>query len=149
MRQSSESNGVSRRKFLKTTGIAGSGLFLGMLLPGNSGASDIITNIGAEPTEVELSAWISINPSGKVTIVNHRAEMGQGSYQSVPQIVAEELEVDMKDINVIFAIGNEKKYGGQITGGSSTIRSSYKNLLKLSATAREMLITAAAVKWNV
>jgi isoquinoline 1-oxidoreductase beta subunit len=147
MMQSPESNGVSRRNFLKTTGITGSGLFLGMLLPGNSGAADIIQNIGAEPTEVEFSAWISINTSGKVTIVNHRAEMGQGSYQSVPQIVAEELEVDLADINIVSAQGN-KKYGNQITGGSSTIRGSYRNLLKLGATAREMMITVAAGKWN-
>src|SRR6478609_8606164 len=147
MMQSPESNGVSRRNFLKTTGITGSGLFLGMLLPGNSGAAAIIQNIGAEPKEVEFSAWISINTSGKVTIVNHRAEMVQGSYQSVPQIVAEELEVDLADVNIVSAQGN-KKYGNQITGGSSTIRGSYRNLLKLGATAREMMITVAAGKWN-
>src|SRR6478609_3437699 len=109
MMQSSESNGVSRRNFLKTTGITGSGLFLGMLLPGNSGAAGIIQNIGAEPTEVEFSAWISINTSGKVTIVNHRAEMGQGSYQAVPQIIAEELEVDLNNVNIVFGTGNSAK----------------------------------------
>ncbi|MBS1531454.1 MAG: xanthine dehydrogenase family protein molybdopterin-binding subunit, partial [Bacteroidetes bacterium] len=74
---------------------------------------------------------------------------GQGSYQSVPQIIAEELEVDIADVNIIFAQGSQTKYGSQITGGSSTISSSYKNLLKLSATARQMLITAAAAKWAV
>jgi isoquinoline 1-oxidoreductase beta subunit len=148
MDKSSETKGVSRRHFLKTTGISGSGLFLGMLLPGASGAAGIISTFGAEVTDVEFSAWISINTLGKVTIVNHRAEMGQGSYQSVPQIVAEELEVDLDDVNVVSAQGNQK-YGNQITGGSSTIRGSYKNLLKLGATAREMLLTVAAGRWNV
>lgn len=148
MSESSETKGVSRRNFLKTSGITGSGLFLGMLLPGVSGAADVIRTIGAEVTDVEFSAWISINTLGKVTIVNHRAEMGQGSYQSVPQIVAEELEVDLNDVNVVSAQGNQK-YGSQVTGGSSTIRGSYKNLLKLGATAREMLLTVAANKWNV
>ena len=138
----------SRRSFLKLTGLGGAALCLGIYFPAD-GAPIIVSPSELSDAEIELCPWIIINPSGKVTIVNHRAEMGQGSYHSVPQIVAEELEVDMKDINVIFAIGNEKKYGGQITGGSSTIRSSYKKLLKLSAAAREMLITAAAVKWSV
>ncbi|CAD0002985.1 xanthine dehydrogenase family protein molybdopterin-binding subunit [Flavobacterium chungangense] len=139
---------TTRRNFLKLTGLGGAALCLGFYFPAN-GAPVVVHPSELNDSEIELCPWIIINPSGKVTIVNHRAEMGQGSYQSVPQIVAEELEVDMKDINVIFAIGNEKKYGGQITGGSSTIRSAYKKLLKLSAAAREMLITAAATKWNV
>jgi isoquinoline 1-oxidoreductase beta subunit len=75
--------------------------------------------------------------------------MGQGAYQAIPQIVAEELEVNLEEVNIGFAPGDGKKYGSQITGGSSTVRGSYKNLLKLSATARDMLITAAALKWNV
>lgn len=139
---------TTRRNFLKLTGLGGAALCLGFYFPAD-GVPTLVRPSELSESEIELCPWIIINPSGKVTIVNHRAEMGQGSYQSVPQIVAEELEVDMKDINVIFAIGNEKKYGGQITGGSSTIRSSYKNLLKLSATAREMLIAAAAAQWNV
>lgn len=138
----------SRRNFLKITGLGGAALCLGFYFPAD-GAPIMVRPSDVSDSEIELCPWIIINPSGKVTIVNHRAEMGQGSYHSVPQIVAEELEVDMNDINVIFAIGNEKKYGGQVTGGSSTIRSSYKNLLKLSAAAREMLIAAAAAKWNV
>lgn len=96
-----------------------------------------------------MNSWVHIDASGKVTIFDHRAEMGQGSYQAVPQIVAEELEVNLNEINVVFAQGNAKKYGNQITGGSSTVRGSYKNLLKISATAREMLIQAAANKWGV
>ena len=82
-----------------------------------------------------MNAWIHIDTYGKVTLTDHRAEMGQGSYQSVPQIIAEELEVDLADVSVIFAQGSQSTYGSQITGGSSTISSSYKNLLKLSATA--------------
>ena len=59
--------------------------------------------------------------------------MGQGAYQAIPQIIAEELEVNLNEINIDFAPGNNKKYGSQITGGSSTVRSSYKNLLKLGS----------------
>ena len=66
--------------------------------------SDVAENLG-----VELNAWISIDTSGKVTIMNHRAEMGQGAYQTVPQMIAEELEVDLDSVNIVFGIGNEKK----------------------------------------
>ena len=96
-----------------------------------------------------MNAWIIIDTSGKITLIDHRAEMGQGSYQSVPQILAEELEVNLADIEVKFAQGDPKKYGSQITGGSSTIRGSYKKLLQLSATARILLIQAAANRWAV
>ena len=140
---------VSRRDFLRLSGIAGTALCLGFYSPATAEETEIINASGVAAGDVEMNAWIYINTDGKVTIVNHRAEMGQGSYQSVPQIVAEELEVDLKDVNIIFAQGNKEKYGNQVTGGSSTIRGSYKNLLKLGATARVMLITVAAGKWGV
>jgi len=138
----------SRRNFLKQVGIGGFVLCLGLYFPGE-GLAAIVQPAELEEGDIEMSAWILINASGKVTIVCHRAEMGQGAYHSIPQIIAEELEVDLKDIDVVFAQGNEKKFGNQVTGGSSTIRSNYKNLLKLSASAREMLIAAAATQWNV
>lgn len=144
-----DAKGISRRKFLKASGLTGTSLFLGFYFPASARIASIVQGAAAENAAIELSAWIIINTSGKVTIVNHRAEMGQGSYQSVAQIIAEELEVDLKDVDIIFAQGNRTKYGSQITGGSSTIRGSYKNLLNLSASAREMLIEAACKKWAV
>ena len=131
------------------TGLGGTAFLLGLYLPAGSKEAKIIKGADADATEVELNAWLRIDTSGKITILSHRAEMGQGAYQAIPQIVAEELEVNLADVNIDFAPGNNKKYGSQITGGSSTVRGSYKNLLKLSATAREMLITAAAAKWGV
>src|ERR1700742_282700 len=139
-----ETNAISRRNFLRTSGLAGTALCLGFYLPANAKKQELTTAATAEQSGFEFNAWMRIDTDGKVTLTDHRAEMGQGSYQSVPQIIAEELEVNLKDVNIIFAIGDQKKYGSQITGGSSTIRGSYKKLLKLSATAREMLITAAA-----
>jgi isoquinoline 1-oxidoreductase beta subunit len=139
---------ISRRNFLRTTGITGAALCLGFTFSAD-GNSNVVIADDAETSAIEMNAWIKIDSNGLVTLVDHRAEMGQGSYQSVPQIIAEELEVDLKDVRVIFAQGDPKKYGGQITGGSSTVRDSYKNLLKLSATAREVLIAAAAAKWKV
>ena len=140
---------VSRRDFLRLSGIAGVALCIGFYYPASAEETEMINASEAAASDIELNAWIHINTDGKVTIFNHRAEMGQGSYQSVPQIVAEELEVDLKDVNIVFAQGNKEKYGDQITGGSSTIRGSYKNLLKLGATARVMLISVAAARWGV
>jgi len=139
---------ISRRKFLKVSGLTGTALCLGFYFPGNAKQAKIV-NTAADVTEIELNSWIRIDTAGKVTIFSHRAEMGQGAYQAIPQIVSEELEVKLDEVNIVFAKGDNKKYGNQITGGSSTVRGSYKNLLTLSATAREMLIAAAAAKWSV
>jgi isoquinoline 1-oxidoreductase beta subunit len=143
-----ETKGVSRRDFIRASGLAGTALCLGFYFPANAKRAQLVSAGAAETTGFEFNAWMHIGTDGKVTLTDHRAEMGQGSYQSVPQIIAEELEVDLKDIEVVFAKGDPKKYGSQITGGSSTIRGSYKRLLTLGATARQMLIMAAAAKWN-
>lgn len=140
----SEKN-ISRRNFIKLTGMTGAALSLGIYSTGSAKGMEIVK---AGP-DIELNAWISIDGAGKVTIINHRAEMGQGSFQAVPQIIAEELEVDLNEIRIIFGVGNQKKYGSQVTGGSSTVRGSYKNLGQMGASAREMLKEAAAMKWNV
>jgi isoquinoline 1-oxidoreductase subunit beta len=144
-----ETNEISRRNFLRASTLAGTALCLGFYFPASAKKEQLISVPAGEQSGFEFNAWMHIDTDGRVTLTDHRAEMGQGSYQSVPQIIAEELEVDLKDVNIIFAIGDPTKYGSQITGGSSTIRGSYKKLLKLSATAREMLITAAAAKWTV
>jgi isoquinoline 1-oxidoreductase subunit beta len=149
MSQPNETTNTSRRDFLKSAGIAGSGLCLALYFPALAKAARIMNAAGDAREDVEMNAWVHINTTGKVTIFCHRAEMGQGAYQAVPQIVAEELEVDLDKVNIVFAPGNSKKYGGQVTGGSSTVRGSYKNLLKLGATARTMLIAVAAGKWGV
>jgi len=139
---------ISRRNFIRLSGMTGAVLTLGYYMPAFGKESELMKIEEAETLGIELNAWISIDSNGKVTIVNHRAEMGQGSFQSVPQIIAEELEVDINQVNIVFAKGNQKVYGSQVTGGSSTVRGSYKKLLRLSASAREMLIEAAAKKWG-
>ncbi len=140
---------ISRRKFIKLSSLTGAALSLGFYTSAEGEDIQIIKPETAENLGIELNAWISIDSSGKVTLTNHRAEMGQGSFQSVPQIIAEELEVDMEKVSIVFAQGNPGKYGSQVTGGSSTIRGSYKKLLHLGASAREMLIEAAANQWKV
>jgi isoquinoline 1-oxidoreductase beta subunit len=142
-----ETQNISRRNFIKVGSLTGAALTLGFYFPAK-GEEAILKKETAENLGIDLNAWISIDSSGKVTITNHRAEMGQGAFQSVPQMIAEELEVDLNKVNIVFAQGNSAKYGPQITGGSSTIRGTYKKLLHLSASAREMLVETAAKKWN-
>src|SRR6201996_1514131 len=108
-----ETNSISRRHFIRASGLAGAALCLGVYFPANARKEEVIATTAA--AGFEFNAWIYIGTDGKVTLTDHRAEMGQGSYQSVPQIIAEELEVDLKDVNVIFAIGDPTKYGSQIT----------------------------------
>lgn len=148
----------SRRQFIRTTGLTGIALTLGIRFPAlaagaagdvMTGLPDIVTANGTVPEGIGLMTWISIDKSGKVTLFNHRSEMGQGSFQVVPQMLAEELEVDLNQVNIVFAPASQTKYGSQVTGGSSTVRGSYKHLLRIGASAREMLIQAAAKKWGV
>ncbi|HET6769968.1 MAG TPA: xanthine dehydrogenase family protein molybdopterin-binding subunit [Chitinophagaceae bacterium] len=141
---------LSRRNFIRISGMTGAALTIGYALPSLANeAAEIFTAQKAAEQGFELTAWISIDKSGKVTILNHRSEMGQGSFQAVPQMIAEELEVNLDNVKIAFAPGSQTKYGSQLTGGSSTVRGAYKGLLRTGATAREMLIEAAAKKWNV
>jgi isoquinoline 1-oxidoreductase beta subunit len=141
---------LSRRNFIRLSSMTGAALTIGYAMPSlASEATEIFTAQKAFEQGIELTAWISIDKTGKVSILNHRSEMGQGSFQSVPQMIAEELEVSLDNVNIEFAPGSQTKYGSQLTGGSSTVRGAYKTLLRTGATAREMLIEAAAKKWNV
>lgn len=142
----------SRRAFITTGGTA---LVLGFVVPrlaraeGLATAAGVMTPDAAAAAGVQLNAFVSIDTMGKVTLVTHRAEMGQGAYSVVPQILAEELEVDIAAIAIMVAEGDPQKYGSQLTGGSSTVRGGITQLLKTGATARDMLVRAAAAKWNV
>jgi isoquinoline 1-oxidoreductase beta subunit len=141
---------VSRRNFLRYSGMSGIALTIGYYLPAlGKGNAEFLTAQSADNLGIELTAWVSIDKTGTVTILNHRSEMGQGSYQVVPQMVAEELEVNLDQVNILFAPSDQQKYGSQLTGGSSTVRGAYKDLLRTGATAREMLIAAAAKRWGV
>ncbi len=144
-----KTSALSRRAFIRLTGMSGAALALGYYLPASGSEARVVSVETANALGIELNAFIFIEPSGRITLLNHRSEMGQGSFQVVPQMIAEELEVSLDNINIAFAPGSQHKYGSQLTGGSSTVRGAYKHLLRMGATAREMLIEAAARRWNV
>lgn len=140
-----ETRNLTRRDFIKVTSAAGAGLVIGFALP----AVRELEAMGAEPAEpFTPNAWLSIDTKGIVTITVSKSEMGQGVRTSLPMIMAEELEADWASIRVQPALA-DKKYGSMGTGGSSSVRSNWDPLRKAGATAREMLIAAAAAQWNV
>ena len=137
---------VSRRGFLQTSAVAGGGLMLGL-----SVASGPAFSAGLLHTP---NAWVHIADDNTITLLSARSEMGQGVYTSMPMLIAEELNVDFTKIKVAIAppgkaYGNAMLGGAQLTGGSTSVREGWESLRMAGAQVREMLISAAADKWNV
>lgn len=145
-------NTLDRRKFLKITGFSGAALALGFYFPasgkGKLSEAPLYNFYAGTPAGIELNAFIIIEKTGSITLINPRPDMGQGSFQAVPSLLAEELEVSLDQVNIIQSDGN-KKFGSQLSGGSSSVRTSWTPLRKAGAAAREMLIRAAANRWKV
>lgn len=139
---------VNRRDFLRYTSLSGVALILG--IP-NAKASEaaVISNLSNLEAAFNLNPYIIIEKSGKIILFNTRPEMGQGTYQSISALIAEELEISPEQYT-IKQTGGEKRFGeDQSVGGSYSIRGSYNDMRKVGASAREMLISAAAKQWNV
>lgn len=136
---------MRRRDFIKVVTVSGSGLMLASFVPSPLFAQGKEND---EPGIFSPSVFLKIDSEGAVTVVVQRSEMGQGVRTALPMLVAEELKVEWESIRVEQAEG-DKKYGDQTTGGSMSIRVSYDPFRKAGATARTMLITAAANRWNV
>jgi isoquinoline 1-oxidoreductase beta subunit len=129
---------LSRREMLKAGVVAGGGLSLGWQF---SGARASVP--GA------LSAFVIIRPTGAIEITAHQPEIGQGVKTSFPMMIAEELDVDWQQVTVVQAPGNRAVYGVQLAGGSSATPTQFQRMRRLGASARAMLIEAAARAWNV
>jgi isoquinoline 1-oxidoreductase beta subunit len=138
---------IDRRKFLKLSGITGTGFLIGL---NRSLANTVVKqNLLSGADIFEFTPLINIDKSGTITIFNTRPEIGQGTWQSVPSIIAEELEVSLEKVNIVQTDGQKKFGPDQWVGGSSSVRGSYGDLRKAGAGAREMLQKAAAATWNV
>ncbi len=136
---------LSRRQFLSASAALGGGLLIGF----RTGPS-----IGAAAATFTPNAFIRIASDGQITLTMPYVEMGQGTYTSIPMLIAEELEVDLKQVRLEHAPPNEKLYanpllGVQATGNSNAIRGSWQSLRQAGATARTLLVSAAAKRWNV
>src|SRR5437868_9587551 len=133
---------VSRREFLSIGAAVGGGLLLGFELP------------APPPSSFSPNAFIRIDRDGRVTLIMHKVEMGQGTYTSMSMLLAEELEVDLGDIRLEHAPPDDARYaeplfGVQETGGSTSVRGNWEPLRHAGASARSLLVAAAAATWSV
>jgi len=137
---------VDRRAFLLSAVAAGGALTLGFDIP-------FAARARAGDAPAEITAWIVIAPDDRVTIRIARSEMGQGITTALPMLVAEELGCDWDKVQTEFVAPEEnlrrgRAWGDMSTGGSRSVRTSQEYLRKAGATAREMLVAAAAARWN-
>ncbi|TYP96290.1 isoquinoline 1-oxidoreductase beta subunit [Tenacibaculum adriaticum] len=139
----------SRRNFLRTSAIAGGGIMIGFNLftacKPNVKPSVDIENLNFN----DFNAFIKIADNGYVTIYSPNPEIGQGVKTSMPMIIAEELDVEWDKVHVVQASLDTKSYKRQLAGGSQSIRLGWDALRQTGATAKQMLVNAAAVKWGV
>src|SRR5215218_3764800 len=148
-RQAQSGDRVSRRGFLQAVAAAGGGLMLGVRLPFAPGEA------AAADTEVFTpNAFVRIERNGQIVLTMPYVEMGQGTYTSIPMLIAEKLEVDLKQVRLEHAPPDERLYanpllGVQATGNSNAIRGAWQPLRQAGAIARTMLVSAAAERWKV
>ena len=145
--RSSSPGALSRRGFLQAAAVGG-GLMLSLQLP--------FAEHDAQAADADFApnAFIRIGGDGQVVLIMPYVEMGQGNYTAIPMLMAEELEVDLKQVQLQHAPPDEKLYanpllGVQATGNSSAIRAAWQPLRQAGAAARTMLVAAAARRWNV
>ena len=139
---------INRRNFIKLTGITGAGFIIGLSMKSNNGIAEV-TKLSDDAALYDLTPYIMIEKTGAITLFNTRPEIGQGTFQAIPSLIAEELEVSLDRVT-IKQTGGEKKFGPmQFAGGSMSVRSDYFTLRKAGASAREMLVKAASQQWNV
>jgi len=146
--ESRAASSVSRRGFLQAGAATGGGLLLSLSLVSPKRDAEAATDFAP-------NAFIRIDRDGQIVLTMPYVEMGQGTYTSIPMLIVEELEVDLKQVQVEHAPPNEKLYGNpllggiQVTGNSNAVRASWQPLRQAGATAKAMLVTAAAKQWNV
>ena len=133
-----------RREFLTVAMTTAGGLLLGIRSEGAPRRLDPL-----RPAPVGLTAFVEIAPDGTVIITAKSPEIGQGVKTSLPMIVAEELDVDWKRVRVVEAPFDEMRFGSQGVGGSTSVSENWLLLRRAGATARHLLVGAAAVRWGV
>lgn len=133
-----------RRSFLAGLGLAAGGLALGL----DDLRAEAAPGAAPAPPGLRTSVFLHLAPDGTASIVCHRSEMGQGIRSSLPVLVADELGADMARVKIVQADG-DKAYGDQNTDGSRSVRGGYERMRRVGATARVMLVEAAAARWRV
>jgi isoquinoline 1-oxidoreductase beta subunit len=144
-----EGGGMSRRSFLKTGAVAGTGLVLGFFIP-EANKFARAADAKAPPAP---NAFLRIAPDNSVTVMVNRLEFGQGVQTSLPMLIAEELDADWSQMRGELAPAspayNDPGFGMMMTGGSNSVKNSFMQYREIGARARAMLIAAAAEQWKV
>ena len=140
---------IDRRSFLKSSAIAGGGMMLTFSWFNNAKAAEKIAQLNVADQWSELAAYIKITPDNVVKILCPNPEFGQNVMTSLPMIIAEELDVDWKNVVVEMGTHDNVKYGPQFTGGSNSVKMYWKPLRTAGAAARQMLVEATAQTWGV
>lgn len=129
---------LDRRTFLFAGAAAGGGLWVGL----DGAAADTVPNLSINP-------WVKITADNRIIITSHNPEIGQGIKTSIPMLVAEELDVDWVQVEIVQALADASIYGRQVAGGSMATTLQYDALRRVGAGARAMLVAAAAAAWGV
>ena len=138
---------TDRRTFLKTTALTSGFFALGFV--DAEGKGSLFSKLLSDTKATDLNQFIAIGTDNSITLFNHRPEMGQGTFTSIPMVLAEELGVDMDDVVIMQSEADRDRYGSQMVVGSRSIQTEFNKLRKMGAAAREMLIQAAADEWDV
>ena len=147
--KSQKIDNFSRRNFLKTSILASGGMLIGFNLL-KACKPEAVMPVDIESLNFnDFNAFIKISNDGYITVFSPNPEIGQGVKTSMPMIIAEELDVEWSKVNVIQGVLDTKNFKRQIAGGSQSIRSSWDAFRQTGATAKQMLVNAAAIKWNV
>ena len=145
-----DNNTLNRRSFFKISAVAGGGMVLGFSwLTGCKQPEEVIKQLELPSEWFDINSFLKIGNNGVVTIFSPNPEIGQNIKTSMPMIVAEELDVDWNNVIVEQAGLNTDSFQRQVAGGSNSIKSSWDTLRKAGATARQMLVNAAAKEWEV
>lgn len=140
---------TSRRSFIKSTLLTSGGLMLGFSWLSAEAGAPVVIGHAAGAAGAGFNSFLTIAADGTITIFSPNPELGQNIMTSFPMIVAEELDADWKMVKVLQAPLDTKAFDRQVTGGSGAVPHSWKLLRNAGATARQMLIQAAAQRWNV
>ena len=138
-------NETSRRDFIKLSAQATAFLAIGF---SGKASNELVKLVNKTALGVEINPYILINELGKVTLFNARPDMGQGTFQALPLLIAEELEVRLDQVDIQMSDGSGK-FGSQLSGGSSSIKTRWIPMRTVGAAVKEMLIQTAAKRWNV
>ncbi|TAJ46532.1 MAG: xanthine dehydrogenase family protein molybdopterin-binding subunit [Chitinophagaceae bacterium] len=144
-----DKNMYSRRSFLKVSSLTGGGMMIGFSWMASLKPTEVLAGTTAAAEWIELTGFVKITPDNLIKIMSPNPEFGQNVITSMPMIIAEELDADWKKVVVEQADFNIPKYKNQFSGGSQSIRQGWQLLRKAGASAKAMLLQAAADEWKV